>query len=769
MRISLRTRLTVAFIGLAILPPLLMGLVLAQRSLVVQQQQALALQGEVARRVSTAVEAFVRGLEGELRMAVEVQGLGELSLAQQEGNLSKLLSYQGSFAELILLDSQGREEIRLARLKTISPDQLGDRSEADEFVLPRQTTKTYYSPVRFDQVLGEPLMTIAVPIVVSPRVPGAGGQVQGVLVADARLKQMWDVIAGIPVGEGESVYIVSAEGRVIAHRNPATVLRGTRFEVPAEDGIHPGLDEGRVVLATESIQFGAQELRVVAEKATAQALNLATSTLLITGVLTAIALVIAVGLGLFTVGRIVQPVEELVATTQAVTAGDLSQQIRLRRRDEIGRLGEAFNSMTTRLRETLAGLEERVAERTHDAERRALQVQAAAEVGRAAASIRDLDDLLTQVTHLISERFGFYHAGIFLLDSTGEYVVLRAANSPGGQRMLARGHRLRVGEAGIVGYVTGRRESRIALNVGQDAVFFDNPDLPETRSEMALPLMAGGQLLGALDVQSREAGAFSEEDVDVLRLLADQVAVSIENAQLFAESQRALEVERRIYGQLSRDAWREILRSQQAAGYRCNRQGVYALEAPKEGAPKEGGPGDKARGGRGAEVRGVEGRDRCGVLGDPREAAPGEAAPKESAPKEGGTASCLLLPIRVRDQVLGTVALHKPEEAGAWTADERALMETLTDQLSVALESARLYSDTQRRAARERLIGEVTAHMRESLDIETVLKTTASEMRQVLDLDNLVIRLAPPERGRGYSPSGPPERDDDSRPAGEGM
>jgi len=182
-----------------------------------------------------------------------------------------------------------------------------------------------------------------------------------------------------------------------------------------------------------------------------------------------------------------------------------------------------------------------------ETERRAAQLAAAAEVARSATAILDVSQLLDETVRLISKQFGFYHAGVFLLDETGEYAVLRAASSEGGQRMLARGHKLKVGEVGIVGYVAGTGEPRIALDVGADAVFFDNPDLPDTRSEMALPLVSRGRVIGVLDVQSTEPAAFTEEDVAVLRAMADQLATAIENARLFAETERSLAETRDLF------------------------------------------------------------------------------------------------------------------------------------------------------------------------------------------------------------------------------
>ena len=213
---------------------------------------------------------------------------------------------------------------------------------------------------------------------------------------------------------------------------------------------------------------------------------------------------------------------------------------------EMGAINEqALAESNRELRAIRDSLESRVADRTHDlvarraeleeanlrlaetlrtSQRRASLLQASAQVSRAVVQLRDLDELLSQVTDLISRQFGFYHAGVFLIEETGRYAVLHAANSPGGQRMLARRHKLGVGTEGIVGYVTGTGRARIALDVGTDAVYFDNPDMPGTRSEMAMPLRIGEEIIGALDVQSTEESAFKEEDIAVLTALADQVS-----------------------------------------------------------------------------------------------------------------------------------------------------------------------------------------------------------------------------------------------------
>jgi GAF domain-containing protein len=355
-----------------------------------------------------------------------------------------------------------------------------------------------------------------------------------------------------------------------------------------------------------------------------------------------------------------------------------------------------------------ASLEERVQERTQELARRMSYLEATAAVARDAASVLNLQDLLSRVAVLISERFGFYHIGIFLTDATGEWAELQAASSEGGQRMLARRHRLQVKGLGIVPYAVSHGEPHIALDVGADAMHFDNPDLPDTRSEMALPLRARGQVIGALDVQSDQPQAFKQEDIVALQTLADQVALAINNAQLFQQAQESLEAERRAYAQQAGATWKEMLQSNPNLGYLYT-QGVLARLENRPAAPQSAGQGRNGGG--------------------------------NTPPSQPEALPELKLPIKARGSVIGTINAHKSDNAGDWTPEEIALVETLTEQLGVALESARLYQDTQRRAARERLVGEVTARMRESLDLNQVLETAVNEISQALGLAALDVQL----------------------------
>ncbi len=215
-------------------------------------------------------------------------------------------------------------------------------------------------------------------------------------------------------------------------------------------------------------------------------------------------------------------------------------------------------------------LEAQVFTRTAELARRTIQLQVAAEVARDVTSAGNLDDLLSHSVNLIRERFGFNHAGIFLVDEQGEYVTLKAATGEAGRQMLAKNHRLKIGEEGIVGYVTGSGEPRIALDVGKDAVHFDNPLLPDTHSEMALPLQVGERIIGALDVQSNREAAFDEEDIEILQLMADQLAAAIEKTRLFERAQAALE-----------EQLRTVVSNTPVVLFALDKEGVFTLSEGK--------------------------------------------------------------------------------------------------------------------------------------------------------------------------------------------
>ena len=348
----------------------------------------------------------------------------------------------------------------------------------------------------------------------------------------------------------------------------------------------------------------------------------------------------------------------------------------------------ASNAQLAELRDAL---EQRVQERTAALEKRAAQLQTVSTVARTIAALKDLDSLLPEITRLVSEQFGFYHTGIFLIDDSNEHAILQAANSEGGRRMLNRHHQLRLDATSIVGYATSRGEPRIALDVGADAVFFNNPDLPETRSEMALPLQAGGRTIGALDVQSTKTNAFSQEDINVLNTLADQVAIAIENARLFGESRSALSESQVTIERYVKQAWGSFAQQAKHTGFVFDGKQVVPLE-------------------KGARREQIKAAAKTGRL---------------SLEKASST---IAVPIKLRGQLIGVLDLRSKNGQRQWTRDEMTMLEAAAERAALALENARLVDSAQRRAARERVIGEISTRIGAANNFDAILQTAVEEL-----------------------------------------
>jgi GAF domain-containing protein len=416
----------------------------------------------------------------------------------------------------------------------------------------------------------------------------------------------------------------------------------------------------------------------------------------------------------FVIAQVTNPIHWIIDTAPfmlgmfAAFAGSRQDQVEKLNQVLTEQLDESLLAAEA-LESTRSSLETEVADRTADILRRAQFLEAAASVGQAATSIYNLDELLPQVTKLIAEQFGFYHAGIFLLDEAGRYAVLRAANSEGGQKMLARAHQLKVGEEGIVGFVSGTGEARVALDVGADATHFDNPDLPETRSEMGLPLYFGGRLFGVLNVQSREENAFSDEDVAALGVLADQVAMAINNARLFDQLQQSVDTERKAFGEIGLEAWKILISKRENIGYRFDGSTVLSTS----------GNWNRERDTTGKQITSPEDMD----------------------------GNKLTIPIQIRGKSIGVLNLKKDDSDQGWTEEEKELIEELSEQLGLTLDSARLYEETQLKAMNEKIVSDISTRSRETLDIESILKTAAEEVRKSLNLPEVSLRLAPNSSG----------------------
>jgi GAF domain-containing protein/HAMP domain-containing protein len=568
-------------------------------------------------------------------------------------------------------------------------------------------------PITYQTLAGSPngqsSLAMAVPIY------GKDLKIAGVLMLASELAELQKRIEPITFGESGYIFLVDEMNRVIVHPELSyiTELRDLSTYPPVamvrqgKQGQLKFVDDGGVRWRAYGTQLE-NGWGVIAQQTEAEILAPRQTLRQVSFWISLVGLSFLSVVVWLTVRQSLHPVQSLTRTASAILEGNLNRKAPVESEDELGFLAETFNKMTRQLRDSISNLEERVARRTADLERRSNQLQAAAMVSKEVAGIRDVQQMLSQTAKLISRYFDFYHAGIFIIDDAHEYAVLQAANSEGGQRMLARGHKLRVGQVGIVGYVADVGVPRIALDVGADAVFFNNPDLPMTRSEMALPLKARGRVIGVLDVQSIEESAFSNEDIETLQVMADQVALALDNAQLLQESRDALEELRVLYGQQTRQVWKEHL-ERGPISFRYTRTGL------------------------------ILGEDSLREENQQNEA---ELTPVTSPilqMKDGKHE--MQVPLILRGQVLGSLILRRELDQKSWSQDDLRLAVDLIAQVLPALENARLVEEIQERAQLESLVGQVSSRIQGSLDLETVLKTAVQEIGLAVNATRVQIRL----------------------------
>lgn len=603
---SLRTKLIVAFLAVSLGSVGAITLYADRTIRLALQERASAELTNVAQSRSTAVGDF---------LAEEVKLLQTLALSERirsEAEASNA-SYQGSVADtqaaLLKLDQAWRAAVvanddndplvnaklnnsiasYLREYRTLYPEnaevfvtdrhgallgatnRTSDYYQADEdwwqAAYSTGVGTIYYSQPTYETDSGAFSINIALPVY-----DKSGSNMLGILRTTVDLAAKTAIVTNLQLGEAS---LLLPDNSLVTGQGPLPVPSDSLAQLPADIGSVAEMEwEGQPSFVTVApvrasdpklgISVGQLRWKVIAHQPRAEILApvaAQTTTVLLVFALIAI-VVTGVSIGLSQI--LVRPITRLTMTAKKVAAGDLTAQATVETKDEIGTLAVTFNNMTNELRNVVSSLEERVQARTE-------QLRASAEVGRTAASVLDPDDLLRSVVNLITERFGFYYAAVFTSDSQGRYAILREATGEAGSALKAQGHQLEIGGQSMVGNAIARRRLRIALDVGAEAIRFANPLLPDTRSEIALPLVVGDQVLGALDVQSTEEAAFDESNAAVLQSMADQIAIALSNALSYTETQavarrsRALFAASREVGRVQADVADTIRAMMQAA------------------------------------------------------------------------------------------------------------------------------------------------------------------------------------------------------------
>lgn len=555
----------------------------------------------------------------------------------------------------------------------------------------------YISQPEYDESAGYTALDLAIPIRTE------SGAIVGILRSTLRVDALTEIVSGMRFGQTGHVTVIDPSGQIIIDSRPDRVGETVPISWRTSEVLtdpqrwQEGMDQNKtpilfgyaslvdVPFEHAEVAQAVHNLRWIlyVHQAQEEAYTAVSNSVRLGIVSAGIFGLVAALLAFVSTRTMVQPITALVGATQRIAAGDLRAEVPTERGDEIGALARAFARMAEEVASMVGTLEERVAERTSN-------LEAAAEVSRTTTTILDPNDLIQRVVDLVRERFDLYYVGLFMLDADRRFAVLEAGTGEAGQQMVAQRHRLELGRDSMIGRCVATGQARIALDVGREAQRFENPLLPQTRSEMAIPLRSRGRVIGALTVQSAEEAAFDETDVAVLQTMADQVAAAIDNARLFAQSQETLAEMRATQRRYLESAWTTYTQSRSNSGY--------------ERAPD------------------------------------GTLKPLDGQPQTEDDAT-LIAPIVLRGQPIGALGLEAPAEKQTWDEDEIALVEMIIEQFALAAENLRLLDETQRRAAHESMVSEISARVRQTMDVDTVLKVATQEIGEALQLHDLTIEL----------------------------
>ncbi len=720
---SLRNQLLTSFIVIVTIPTLMATFLSAAGVYINNQSQAFNTLNTVSNLKVSQAEDIIDGFKSDAagiqldtafkRNALNVLAPGGLPTEQVTTSRtfarSRLTDLQNTkehpYREIMVLNTRGQVEI------STTPAREGSIFRTEPFYL-QGSIKTFLG------FASETTFGVGNLIIAEPIYDNNQKIIRGILVLRADSSLIKNIMEATPGFEEAETYLLDKNFKPLTKTRTPTNIVSTDASLSAVlnnttegSGIYENYIGETVIGDYRWIEpLG---MIFIAEIPLSAVINNTLSTTVGSAALALFAIIIAIAAVAISADSISTPISALAETAKSFAAGELGARATVELKDEIGELGRSYNQMAEQLQNIIGRLEQRVSDRTRELEGQSNRLRVAAEIARDAASSHNLTELLDQASELIQDRFGFYHTGIFLLDANKEFAVLASSPTDSGKQMIANNHKLRVGEVGIVGRVASTGEPRITLDTGLDAIHFNNPLLPFTRSEMALPLKVQNNLIGVLDVQSDQPQAFHDDDVAIMQLLADQLATAIERARLLQQVEQNLNDLEQAYGRFTSEGWKAIGQSGllSNSGYRFDNVRIQAInELPELGSQ--------------AIQTGNTVVNNNG-----------------NSSHEGRTVA---IPIKLRGQAIGVVTAKLQE---GYTQNTISTIELAIERLAASLESARLYEEARLRADREQSISHVAAAISSSTEYEEILRTTVREIGNILnDTDVAIQILGDPDR-----------------------
>jgi GAF domain-containing protein/HAMP domain-containing protein len=432
-----------------------------------------------------------------------------------------------------------------------------------------------------------------------------------------------------------------------------------------------------------------------------------------------IALVAAAG-GTFLAQRLSNPITQLTEAAAQLARGDFSTRATVSSNDEVGTLAASFNSMADQLQGTIGSLESRVAERTRE-------LELVLELNRRLSGILNLNVLMQEMVTITKETFGYYHVHIYLLDERRTNLDMVEGYGQAGQQMKSEEHYIPLNHAASIVALAARSNSLIVVeNVREDPNWLPNDLLPETRSEMAVPITLEGRVEGVLDVQSEQVGGLTGDASLIIQSLADQVAIAIRNARLFSQTEQALRQAQQLQNFYTHQAWEKFGQVQKTTDYEV-RQSENLPPLAQISTPEA--------------ILAVQERQTVNLRLPTARSGSQVTNGGNGDAQQGGSHNVIATPLKIGDQVIGVLGVQDENERRQWSEDEIALIEAVSEQMSLALENARLFSESRQQAAREEIIANLTQAIWAGDDLQTVLRNTVSNLGETLKASKVVLRL----------------------------
>jgi signal transduction histidine kinase/HAMP domain-containing protein len=687
---NLQTRLTLYALLAALVPTILIGLLAytAARNQLIQQTTTTTAQ--VITTVGDSLSNYLFERRGDAQVIAQSETLrsGTDSPEDIQEFLQSYLEIYGAYVSIYYLDTSGNI--------IVGSNDAGGNLAGQPWFTPALTTSSYLTDVYY--------LTLDQRIVITATAPvysQQSGQLIGLIAANVDARLLFQLLEAAESTEGGEVEFVNTEGRVVLDQHIDRIFEDVS-EAPSVQAALAGESGSNTVETDETGQaalsiyapVGNEQgwvgivrlpLSVLDAPANTLAAQMAAAGLLVT--------LLTMVLVSFAARQIVQPIRTLTSAAERLAAGDFATPITVQSADEIGTLANAFQAMSAQIQDFINSLEARVQARTRD-------LATTVEVGRLATSIYNQDEMLPQLVEFIRAKFDIYYAQIYLLDDAKRFAVLRAGSGNVGRELMARRHRLDMLETSLVSTAVGSGQPIVVPDTALNPNHKPNPLLPRTRSEVAVPLIVGQDILGVLDMQAVAPDTFNNDNAPVFQAMANQIASSLRAAEAFDEAQIAVHRSEEVNRRLTANNWGEYLETLNQRG----RVGYeYDLESPEW-----------------LDTGKME------AIQDPN----------------------AVMPIMLGGQEIGRIVVKDPEQSGYFTDDDRALVADVSNRLSQALEQYRAFDQVQRARKDAEQLSFINAALSQADSPDRILAAVAPLLEQYGVMISSVSYVDQDEDGR---------------------